>query len=170
MKRYEQSPSGDPKALCRSWLRNNPVHIHHMFPWDPSVKLEDHETVALLEYARSHCFQCPLLASCEKYLRHLEREGLKVAGVVAARSYGSKSVDPSVRREVKYCRECHREMHDLIPDRTNEKSVAKAAILREGTYGRCAPCTRRWYRRKAKGELPPARNRRRIPKGNSGAA
>lgn len=74
-------PGEETAALC--WYKRNTAPIS---PWDGRAPNEAREAVlARHEIARVQCQRCPLLTACERALSDMEKQSLRVDGVMAGR-------------------------------------------------------------------------------------
>ncbi len=106
-------PGEERSALC--WYKRWEGDVS---PWDgrrPSEPTED--TLARHEKARLICRRCPLITACERALSDLERQALRVDGVMAGRY---SDVHPGVAGgESAFCqRVCRGCQVPLIPQGT----------------------------------------------------
>lgn len=129
-------PGEETTALC--WYKHNTAPIS---PWDGRCPNEGTDEVqARHDIARLQCHRCPLLAACEKALSDMEKQGLRVDGVMAGRY--SDVLIASVERDFTqtHCRGCKTPLSPQGgPSRNRTLPAGTSQHLGEGLCEQCYP-------------------------------
>lgn len=130
-------PGEETAALC--WYKRQTGKVS---PWDGSRPLESSEEVlARHKEARLRCHRCPLLEACERALSDMEKQNLRVDGVMAGRYSDVLAYSNAERRYAQTnCRGCHAPLRPQGGVSTNRKIPAGARDHRgEGLCDQCYP-------------------------------
>lgn len=129
-------PGEEANALC--WYKRWSASI---IPWDGRAPRESTEEVAARhEKARLICHRCPLLAACEQALSAMERQGLRIDGVMAGR-YSDVRDSLGSREDGFRQAECRGCQVPLLPMRSNSWRVKPPAGARQHVgEGLCSEC------------------------------
>ena len=130
-------PGEETAALC--WYKRQSAGVS---PWDGSHPRESYEEVfARHEEARLRCHRCPLLAACERALSDMEKQSLRVDGVMAGRYSDVIAYSNGERRFVQTtCRGCRAPLRPQGDVSNNRKFPAGARDHRgEGLCDQCYP-------------------------------
>lgn len=130
-------PGEETAALC--WHKRQTADVS---PWDGSHPGESSEDVlARHEEARLRCHHCPLLEACERALSDMEKQALRVDGVMAGRYSDVAAYSNAERRYVQTtCRGCHTHLRPQGNVSYKRKLPAGARDHRgEGLCDQCYP-------------------------------
>ena len=130
-------PGEETAALC--WYKRQSAGVS---PWDGSHPRESYEEVfARHEEARLRCHRCPLLEACERALSDMEKQSLRVDGVMAGRYSDVIAYSNGERRFVQTtCRGCSTPLRPQGDVSNNRKFSAGARDHRgEGLCDQCYP-------------------------------
>ena len=129
-------PGEETTALC--WYKHNTAPIS---PWDGRCPNEGTDEVqARHDIARLQCHRCPLLAACEKALSDMEKQGLRVDGVMAGR-YSDVLIASAERDFTQtHCRGCKTPLRPQGgPSRNRTLPAGTSQHLGEGLCEQCYP-------------------------------